>query len=160
MSHGTRSDNQEDRRQDIPHDVQQHRRTSVLALLSWGWPLARLDRGCLVRPYPPASPPCVHGTGVCLLPEDAAYQILMRSSKTDTGGRPDGVRGPQRARPSNALAGDGLGKLWRPGVDVAHDRRNIDIWSPTIQAQPRKIHVCWTMDIPTWKKSLINLLTA
>ena len=44
-------------------------------------------------------------------------------------------------------------------LNVAHDRRNIDIWGPTIEAQPRKIHVCWTMDVPAWKKSLFSLLT-
>jgi purine nucleosidase len=44
-------------------------------------------------------------------------------------------------------------------LNVAHDRRNIDIWAPTIAAQPRKIHICWTMNIPAWKKSLFMLLT-
>ncbi len=44
-------------------------------------------------------------------------------------------------------------------LNVAHDRRNIDIWEPTIKAQPRKVHVCWTMDVPAWKKSLFSLLT-
>jgi purine nucleosidase len=45
-------------------------------------------------------------------------------------------------------------------LNVAHDRRNIDIWGPTIKAQPRKIHICWTMNVPAWKKSLFSLLTA
>jgi purine nucleosidase len=45
-------------------------------------------------------------------------------------------------------------------LDVAHDRRNIDIWAPTIAAQPRKIHICWALDVPAWKKSLLSLLTA
>jgi purine nucleosidase len=44
-------------------------------------------------------------------------------------------------------------------LNVAHDRRNIDIWGPTIEAQPRKIHVCWTMDVPAWKKFLFSILT-
>jgi hypothetical protein len=44
-------------------------------------------------------------------------------------------------------------------LNVAHDRRNIDIWGPTIEAQPRKIHVCWTMDVPAWKNALFALLT-
>lgn len=44
-------------------------------------------------------------------------------------------------------------------LNVAHDRRNIEIWGPTIQAQPNKIHVCWTMNVPAWKKFLFSLLT-
>ena len=44
-------------------------------------------------------------------------------------------------------------------LNVAHDRRNIDIWRPTIEAQPRKIHVCWSLDVPAWKKMLFALLT-
>ena len=44
-------------------------------------------------------------------------------------------------------------------LNVAHDSRNIDIWGPTIQSQPRKIHVCWTMNVPAWKKSMFSLLT-
>src|SRR3984957_11223830 len=44
-------------------------------------------------------------------------------------------------------------------LNVAHDRRNIDIWKPTIEAQPRKIHVCWTLDVSAWKRMLFALLT-
>jgi purine nucleosidase len=44
-------------------------------------------------------------------------------------------------------------------LNVANDRRNIDIWEPTIKAQPRKIRVCWTMNVPAWKKLLFSLLT-
>jgi purine nucleosidase len=44
-------------------------------------------------------------------------------------------------------------------LNVAHDRRNIDIWKPTIEAQPRKIHLCWTLDVAAWKRMLFALLT-
>ena len=45
-------------------------------------------------------------------------------------------------------------------LDVAHDRRNLDIWQPTIESQPRKIHICWTLDVPRWKRQLFHLLGA
>jgi purine nucleosidase len=44
-------------------------------------------------------------------------------------------------------------------LNVAGDRRNIDIWRPTIEAQSRKIHVCWSLDVPAWKQMLFSLLT-
>ncbi|HUE42754.1 MAG TPA: nucleoside hydrolase [Candidatus Sulfotelmatobacter sp.] len=44
-------------------------------------------------------------------------------------------------------------------LNVAGDRRNIEVWGPTIKAQPRKIHVCWTLDVPAWKRMLFSLLT-
>jgi purine nucleosidase len=44
-------------------------------------------------------------------------------------------------------------------LNVSDDCRNIGIWGPTVKAQPHKIHVCWTMDVPAWKRSLFSLLT-
>lgn len=44
-------------------------------------------------------------------------------------------------------------------LNVAGDRRNIEVWGPTIKAQPRKTHVCWKLDVPAWKRMLFSLLT-
>ena len=43
-------------------------------------------------------------------------------------------------------------------LNVARDARNKDVWSQTIEKQARKIHVCWTMDVPAWKKLLFARL--
>jgi purine nucleosidase len=45
-------------------------------------------------------------------------------------------------------------------LNVAGDSRNRDVWAETIAAQPRKIHVCWTLDIPAWKRQLFAALGA
>ena len=37
-------------------------------------------------------------------------------------------------------------------LNVAGDSRNRDVWAETIAAQPRKIHVCWNLNIPAWKR--------
>ena len=44
-------------------------------------------------------------------------------------------------------------------LNVADDTRNIPVWGSTVSSEPRRIHVCWTMNVPAWKKSLISLLT-
>lgn len=43
-------------------------------------------------------------------------------------------------------------------LDVARDPRNIDVWASTIEQQPRKIHVCWTLNVPAWKQALFSAL--
>jgi purine nucleosidase len=45
-------------------------------------------------------------------------------------------------------------------LDVASDSRNIEVWSHTIEKQPRKIHICWTLNVPAWKKALFAALGA
>jgi purine nucleosidase len=44
--------------------------------------------------------------------------------------------------------------------NVASDPRNADVWARTIEKQPRKIHVCWSLDIPAWKQALFSALGA
>jgi purine nucleosidase len=43
-------------------------------------------------------------------------------------------------------------------LDVADDPRNIAVWATAIKRQPRKIHICWTLDIPAWKALLFSAL--
>ena len=43
-------------------------------------------------------------------------------------------------------------------LDVATDTRNRDVWADAIERQ-RKVHVCWTLDVPIWKKLLFSTLT-
>jgi len=43
-------------------------------------------------------------------------------------------------------------------LNVATDPRNMDVWRRTIEQQPRKIHVCWTLDVPAWKADLFSAL--
>jgi purine nucleosidase len=45
-------------------------------------------------------------------------------------------------------------------LNVAADPRNIAVWARTIEQQPRKIHVCWTLDVPAWKADLFAALGA
>jgi purine nucleosidase len=45
-------------------------------------------------------------------------------------------------------------------LDVASDPRNIDVWKQTIEQQPGKIHVCWTLDVQAWKAELFSALGA
>jgi purine nucleosidase len=45
-------------------------------------------------------------------------------------------------------------------LNVAADPRNIDVWARTVAQQPRKIHICWTMDVPAWKQALFSALGA
>jgi purine nucleosidase len=42
-------------------------------------------------------------------------------------------------------------------LDVATDTRNRDVWANTIERE-RKIHVCWSLDIPKWKSLLFSAL--
>jgi purine nucleosidase len=42
-------------------------------------------------------------------------------------------------------------------LDVATDSRNRDVWANTIERE-RKVHVCWSMDIPRWKQLLFSSL--
>ena len=45
-------------------------------------------------------------------------------------------------------------------LNVASDPRNIDVWRQTIERQPRRIHVCWTLDVAAWKADLFAALGA
>jgi purine nucleosidase len=42
-------------------------------------------------------------------------------------------------------------------LDVATDSRNKDVWANTIESE-RKVHVCWSLDIPKWKDLLFSAL--
>src|ERR1700738_1459137 len=42
-------------------------------------------------------------------------------------------------------------------LDVATDSRNRDVWANTIERE-RKVHVCWSLDIPKWKDLLLSAL--
>jgi len=42
-------------------------------------------------------------------------------------------------------------------LGVATDSRNRDVWATAIERE-RKIHVCWSLDIPKWKKLLFSAL--
>jgi inosine-uridine nucleoside N-ribohydrolase len=42
-------------------------------------------------------------------------------------------------------------------LDVATDTRNRGVWANTIERE-RKIHVCWSLDIPKWKSLLFSAL--
>jgi purine nucleosidase len=43
-------------------------------------------------------------------------------------------------------------------LDVASDPRNIEVWAQAIERQPRKIHICWTLNVPAWKAMLFSAL--
>lgn len=45
-------------------------------------------------------------------------------------------------------------------LNVARDPRNMEVWSQAIERQRRKAHVCWTMNVPAWKKILFAALGA
>ncbi len=42
-------------------------------------------------------------------------------------------------------------------LDVASDSRNRDVWANAIERE-RKVHVCWSLDIPKWKDLLFSAL--
>jgi len=42
-------------------------------------------------------------------------------------------------------------------LDVATDSRNRNIWADVIERE-RKVHVCWSLDIPKWKNLLFSAL--
>ncbi len=42
-------------------------------------------------------------------------------------------------------------------LNVATDSRNREVWADTIERQ-RKVHVCWSLDIPKWKDLLFSAL--
>jgi purine nucleosidase len=42
-------------------------------------------------------------------------------------------------------------------LDVATDSRNRDVWANAIERE-RKVHVCWSLDIPKWKNLLFSAL--
>ena len=42
-------------------------------------------------------------------------------------------------------------------LDVATDSRNKDVWAHTVERE-RKVHVCWSLDIPKWKNLLFSSL--
>lgn len=43
-------------------------------------------------------------------------------------------------------------------LNVSSDVRNRDIWAGTIASQPRRVQVCWTLDVARWKKLLFTAL--
>jgi purine nucleosidase len=43
-------------------------------------------------------------------------------------------------------------------LGVAVDARNHSLWAETIAAQPSKVHVCWQLDVPGWKRALLAAL--
>ena len=43
-------------------------------------------------------------------------------------------------------------------LDVATDFRNKGVWAEAAKRQ-RKVHVCWTLDIPRWKALLFSALS-
>ncbi len=43
-------------------------------------------------------------------------------------------------------------------LNVATDFRNRDVWANAIERQ-RKVHVCWSLDIPRWKALLFSALS-
>jgi purine nucleosidase len=42
-------------------------------------------------------------------------------------------------------------------LDVATDSRNRDVWANAIERE-RKVHVCWSLDVPKWKSLLFSAL--
>jgi purine nucleosidase len=42
-------------------------------------------------------------------------------------------------------------------LDVATDSRNRDVWANAIERE-RKVHLCWSLDIPKWKSLLFSAL--
>jgi purine nucleosidase len=42
-------------------------------------------------------------------------------------------------------------------LDVATDSRNREVWANAIERE-RKVHVCWSLDIPKWKNLLFSAL--
>ena len=42
-------------------------------------------------------------------------------------------------------------------LDVATDARNQNVWADAIERE-RKVHVCWSLDIPKWKSLLFSAL--
>jgi purine nucleosidase len=42
-------------------------------------------------------------------------------------------------------------------LDVATDSRNKDVWASVIEGE-RKVHICWSIDIPKWKELLFAAL--
>jgi purine nucleosidase len=42
-------------------------------------------------------------------------------------------------------------------LDVATDSRNREVWANIIERE-RKVHVCWSLDIPRWKSLLFSAL--
>jgi purine nucleosidase len=42
-------------------------------------------------------------------------------------------------------------------LNVATDARNRDVWANALE-QSRKVHVCWSLDIPKWKELLFSAL--
>lgn len=43
-------------------------------------------------------------------------------------------------------------------LNVADDPRNRDTWGETVARQPNRVHVCWTLDVPRWKRLLFSSL--
>lgn len=44
-------------------------------------------------------------------------------------------------------------------LNVVTDSRNRDAWASTVQRQPHRVHICWTLDVPRWKELLVSSLT-
>ena len=43
-------------------------------------------------------------------------------------------------------------------LNVATDFRNKEVWANALERQ-RKVHVCWSLDIPRWKAMLFSALS-
>jgi purine nucleosidase len=43
-------------------------------------------------------------------------------------------------------------------LNVVTDPRNRDVWASTIERQPHRVHICWSMDVPRWKELLFSSL--
>lgn len=43
-------------------------------------------------------------------------------------------------------------------LNVASDARNRAMWSDTVERQPRRVHICWQLDVPRWKELLFSSL--
>jgi purine nucleosidase len=43
-------------------------------------------------------------------------------------------------------------------LNVVTDARNRDVWAGTIERQPHRVHICWSLDVPRWKERLFSAL--
>ena len=43
-------------------------------------------------------------------------------------------------------------------LNVVTDPRNREVWANTIERQPHRVHICWSMDVSRWKELLFSSL--
>ena len=43
-------------------------------------------------------------------------------------------------------------------LNVATDPRNRDVWAGTVERQPHRVHICWSLDVARWKELLFSSL--